>query len=522
MRMTSTRPQRLMISILCVTGLAFTAAAQDTLYQLVELEGDDSGSTKAYALNNTGQVVGWVEVDGNRHAAHWHVEVYTDLNGVVHFELEHPYPYYTEDYAEAYDISDADQVVGTAHTVIKCDEEVLVTNSFMLRPVVLTDLGTPYPGDALTNLGTLGLACGAWDSAAIGISNRNHVVGWADTINGVIHAYLVTPVGGQFYVDDEPNDGGILGDTVNDLLIDLGTLPPSTGDPVSSATAVNDAGQVTGYSYTVTGDGKAAYHAYLVDPIDTDADDLGDVWFQGGADLVNTLMTDLGTLGGTNSWGRDINNDGTVVGESDVDEGVSQHYTRAFQYVDGIMTDLGTLGGNFSSAAAVNDSGAIVGWAENDDRNRHAFIYADGEMQDLNDLICTVNENGQVIQPNITLTEARDINEDGLIVGWAVRSGGTRGFLLIPIDADECPEATSGQTTTGDNNDNDTTGGDTGSTTDGTPIVGTPGNLSGGSDDTDPNAGGDAAIVPQCGFGVAGLLPLMVAGLCVGRQLRRR
>ena len=280
MRMTTTHPHRLWIPIVCVIGLAITATAQDTLYQLVELQAQDGGSTKAYALNNTGQVVGWLEAGGNRHAAHWHVEVFTDLNGVVHFELAHPYPYYTENYAEAYDISDADQVVGTARTIIKCVDEVLVTNAFMVRPVVLTDLGTPYPGDALTNLGTLGSACGAWNSAAIGISNRNHVVGWADTSNGVIHAYLVTPVGGEFYVDDDPNVGGVLGDTVNDLMIDLGTLPPASGDPVSSATAVNDIGQVTGYSYTVTGDGKAAYHAFLVNPIDTDDDDLGDVWFQ--------------------------------------------------------------------------------------------------------------------------------------------------------------------------------------------------------------------------------------------------
>ena len=236
-------------------------------------------------------------------------------------------------------------------------------------------------------------------------------------------------------------------------------------------------------------------------------------------------MDDLGTLGGTNSWGRDINNGGMVVGESDVNDGVGEHYTRAFQYVGGIMTDLGALGGGFSSAAAVNDSGVIVGWAEDDDRERHAFVYTDGEMYDLNDLICTVNENGQIIQPSITLTEARDINEDGLIVGWATSRGSTRGFLLIPMDADECPEPAAGGQSGGTDGGNDA--GDGAGNTTGNAIVGTPGNLSGGSsNDADPNGStGDTTIAPQCGFGVAGFIPLTMAGLCIaraGRRLRRR
>ena len=173
MRLTGGSVRSVLISAALMVASATVAIAQDTVYQLIELEPDGSGSTKAYALNNTGQIVGWMESGSDRHAAHWHVETTTDLHGTVHFALEHPYPLYTLGYSEAYDISNADQIVGTAQAEIDCPPAVVITNAFLLRPAVLTDLASPYPGDALTNLGTLGHPCnGAWDSAATGISNR--------------------------------------------------------------------------------------------------------------------------------------------------------------------------------------------------------------------------------------------------------------------------------------------------------------------------------------------------------------
>ena len=305
--------------------------------------------------------------------------------------------------------------MGTARTEIECvGTKILITNAFILRPAVLTDLATPYPGDALTNMFTLGDPCTAHDSACTGISNANHIVGWADREDGVIHAFLVRPTTDEFFRDLDA-------DLVNDLMVDLGTLASS--DPVSSATAANDQGQVTGYSYTLLADGTAGYHAFLVTPNDTDVDGVGDEWFVGAvAGGVNSLMTDLGTLGGTNSWGRDINNNGLVIGESDVVVASGARYTHAFRHNLGQMTDLGTLRDDpttgFSSAAAVNDSGQIVGWAEDEDRARRAFIFENGAMQDLNDLLYLVNDDGTTVVPSITLTEARDINADGVIVGW--------------------------------------------------------------------------------------------------------
>ena len=69
-------------------------------------------------------------------------------------------------------------------------------------------------------------------------------------------------------------------------------------------------------------------------------------------------MSDLGTLGGTDSTANSINDRGAVVGFSYTANDAATH---AFVYSHGRMTDLGTLGGQDSVAAAINDEGAVVG-----------------------------------------------------------------------------------------------------------------------------------------------------------------
>ena len=52
----------------------------------------------------------------------------------------------------------------------------------------------------------------------------------------------------------------------------------------------------------------------------------------------------------------------------------------------------------------------------------HAFLYREGRMQDLNDLI--PSGSGWVLE------EARAINDRGQIVGFGTFQGRTRAFLL--------------------------------------------------------------------------------------------
>src|SRR6185369_9855026 len=76
---------------------------------------------------------------------------------------------------------------------------------------------------------------------------------------------------------------------------DLGML----GGTESSGSTLNAGGQVAGSSYTT---GDAAQHAYLWKPT-----------VSGGA---SGAMSDLGTLGGTQSFGNGLNTSGQVAGES--------------------------------------------------------------------------------------------------------------------------------------------------------------------------------------------------------------
>lgn len=488
--------------ILAALGVAPALAAPP--YVLRSLS-SDAGTTgvysKAFAINRYGQVVGWTFSAGDqkRHATAWLNEQQSDLHGVTHFELQQDF---TVGEHEAYDISDGDQIVGSGKIEFRCPERTLtVWRAFVMRPAVNTDLGTPQPGDAVTDLGTFGQPCnGAYNSAATAISNANHVVGWAD-VNGAatIRAFLVRPVNQVWFAD--AND-----DQVNDLMIDLGTL----GGAESSASGVNDSGQVTGYAYT-TG---AAYHAFRITPV-------GATWaVDANNDGVNDLMTDLGTLGGTNSWGRGINNNGDVVGESDTVDG----RTRAFVWRNGVMTDLGTLGGANSSAAAISDDGVIVGWAENAGGQRRAFIILNGVMHDLNSVILPGTSNG-----GITLTEARGINDAGEVVGFGIlKSGGAqseRSFLMKVATAEQIAAAEAAGSANGGSGANAPSGGTNGGTpASGTPIMGTANTL---GNPTDPNAPGVAGttaesdfggLAPLCGAGTVGFLPLMAAGLLMMRR----
>src|SRR6185295_13717004 len=97
-------------------------------------------------------------------------------------------------------------------------------------------------------------------------------------------------------------------------------------------------------------------------------------------------MLDLGTLGGTFSAGWAISSSEHVVGDSLLAGNTIRH---AFLYANGTMLDLGTLGGDTSQAFGVNSGDDVVGYSYrlNDQSHPLAFLYQDGTMMNLNDLI---------------------------------------------------------------------------------------------------------------------------------------
>lgn len=168
------------------------------------------------------------------------------------------------------------------------------------------------------------------------------------------------------------------------------------------------------------------------------------------ASITRYNVTDLGTLGGSESYAFGINNLGQVVGESSLQNG-DRH---AFLYTNRQMLDLGTLGGNRSTANAINDAGQIVGGAVRSDGVFSAFKYINGQIQDLRPFSgdslsvgTATNNSGQIVGNYFSNTYrgflvpgyqdignyfsmANDINNLGHVVGVARDlTGPNRAFV---------------------------------------------------------------------------------------------
>jgi probable HAF family extracellular repeat protein len=205
----------------------------------------------------------------------------------------------------------------------------------------------------------------------------------------------------------------------------------SLGFSPAEGTAINNLGQITGYSGAgpVNAFVYSAGHTTVLNTLGgsyTDGEainDLGQV--AGSSDISGTGQTrhailntggqtlDLGTLGGSQSYAHGINNAGQIVGESYL-AGGNEH---AFLDSNGQMMDLGTIDGNaWSFAYAINASGQITGSAEVQDgalgTEYHAFLYSAGVMQDLGKLAAYPNSSG------------RAINSAGDIVGFSYTNSG--------------------------------------------------------------------------------------------------
>jgi probable HAF family extracellular repeat protein len=168
------------------------------------------------------------------------------------------------------------------------------------------------------------------------------------------------------------------------------------GGSGSFAFGINNAGQVVGYELGVH------QRAFL---------------YSGGT------VQDLGALDGGQSSAFAINAKGHVTGMSS--NGASVDKNVAFFY-DGTMHSLGNLGGT-GRGEAINSSDVVVGESELTINSNpiHAFIYSNGPMQDLNNLIPAGS--------GWTLEYALGINDAGQIVGRGTYQGQPdQAYLLTP------------------------------------------------------------------------------------------
>jgi probable HAF family extracellular repeat protein len=255
-----------------------------------------------------------------------------------------------------------------------------------------------FRGNSLVNLFS-----GANFGEAMGINDRGEIVGNVSENGGLIHAFVYR----------------------NGLMTDLGSN--------SDVTAINNHGDVVGtFPVPVTNGVVGAFPGPPQNGGIT-------VPFPEHPCLYHAgLIYDLGTLGGDFGGAAAINDLGEIVGSSTT---TSNAETHAFVYRNGTMTDLGTLGGTqsigysppqgYSSALAINNWGVIVGTSSTTNGN-DAFLYRNGTMTDLNDLVTLTYINGPA--GFLELTSANGINDRGQIVGegffWDGASMTTRAFLL--------------------------------------------------------------------------------------------
>ena len=98
---------------------------------------------------------------------------------------------------------------------------------------------------------------------------------------------------------------------------------------------------------------------------------------------------------------------------------------RPFLYRQGMVTDLGLLPGSASAVpTAINNLDMVVGTAQISGDESLPFLYLDGTLYDLNDLVQP--------QAHWVLSVANDINDRGEIVGYGMHKGVMRAFRLTP------------------------------------------------------------------------------------------
>jgi probable HAF family extracellular repeat protein len=367
-------------------------------YEVVKLPSIPGGTqARGMAINNQGWVAGWSnQGDGTRRAVLWKNGVLTNLNTLGGPSSTVPWP----------GLNDAGTVVGISqtgesdplHEDWSCELGV-----FLPETTDLICRGFVWENGLLRQLPPLG----GNHSFGTGVNNAGLVVGWAET---AVHDPTCTDAQVlQFRAALwDPKNG-------SNGKVKVRELRPLAGDSASAATAINDKRQAVGIS------GKcdqavgrfSALHAVLWDK--------------------NHKPVEIPNLGGI-TWHTpmDINDGGDVVGFSNPpgESPEGDFIAHAFLWTSGAATaqDLHTLPGDaLSEAFAINSARQVVGVSFGGTSGSRAFLWQDGAMTNLNDLVD--------IAPDVLLS-AQDINDAGQITGRVLNAvtGEIQAFIATPVD----------------------------------------------------------------------------------------
>lgn len=278
--------------------------------------------------------------------------------------------------------------LGALGTPDKCSVATSINDSGLIAGVSENDVIDPIFGQnefravvwengRIEDLGTFGGNA----SAAGDVNNKGQVVGWALTSKLDPFSLILVNFGGG---GPGPQTQAFLWQKGH--MRNLGTL----GGLDAMAFLVNDRGQVAGWSYTNEDPnpttGFPTLHPFL--------------WEDG-------KMLDLGTLGGTAGGSIALNNRGQVVGVSNL---AGDQASDLFLWDKGKLTDLtAQSGGSFVFANAINDAGQIAGGAFFPGRDFDAAVWQNGVLTDLGTLdgdcisvAWAMNSRGQIVGTSLS------------------------------------------------------------------------------------------------------------------------
>jgi probable HAF family extracellular repeat protein len=224
---------------------------------------------------------------------------------------------------------------------------------------------------------------GGTNGFATGTNDLGETVGWAE--NTVHDTSCISPQVLQF----KPVVWGPGRD-------DIRALPLPDGDTSGAATALNDRGQIVGIagSCGFAVGGPTGKHAVLWD---------------------NGVATVLVNPNGAPFWNTPmmINQQGDVVGFAGVPGDPAGNFTPPFMWTrEQGWVFLPLLKGDIAGVAtSINERHQVVGYSNDANNNFHPWIWQDGVLTNLNDLI----EPGSGVTDPLEL--AFDINDQGEIVG---------------------------------------------------------------------------------------------------------
>ena len=376
--------------------LAQSAANTGPRYDVVTLSSLGGSASRGMAINDDGVVAGWsLQADGTRHAVLWSGQTIIPLGSLGGPNTTVPWP----------GLNDRGMVVGIGQTgapdtlaeAWSCEDGgfIPVTSPRQVCRGFFWFQGVMQPMPTL----------GGTHSFATSVNNRGQVVGWAEMAQ---HDPTCTAALGT-----GPQQLGFLAVLWEPLRGRLRRLRPFPGHSATAATAINERGQVVG----ISGDCDQAVGRFSA---------------RKAALWQGDRLIEIPNLGGT-SWHTpmDINAKGDVTGFSnpplpgDVNGDFLGH-AFYWRYGADRAVDLGTLPGDaLSEGFGINALGQVVGVSFGGTSGSRAFIYENGVMTNLNDLVD--------VAPNV-LQSAQHINDAGQITGRMrdAATGKVLAFIATP------------------------------------------------------------------------------------------